>query len=80
MASILLQKCEDEFQNLSKTKSLVEDIYELRREKLHRMMKNINPETTVKFLNNIGAVEVNNCRAAIPPAYQIITKMNSLTE
>lgn len=56
-------------------KSIVEDIYELRKEKLLRMLKNIDPITPVKFLSTCGAVEINQIRPAFIAAYSIANQM-----
>ena len=45
-------------------KSIVEDIFELRKEKLVRLLKNVEPKNQVKYLSNVGAVELNSVRPA----------------
>ena len=52
-------------------KSIVEDIFELRKEKLVRVLKNIDPITPVKYLSNVGAVELNHVRPAFAAAYNV---------
>ena len=37
-------------------KSIVEDIFEFRREKLVRMLKNVNPQTPLKYLSHVGEI------------------------
>jgi hypothetical protein len=56
-------------------KSIVEDIFELRKEKLFRLLKNIDPVTPVKFLSNAGSIEINTVRSAFPSAYSIVNQM-----
>ncbi len=43
IAHLLFTHCPDEFPHLAKLKSLLEDLYELRREKLIKMLKNVDP-------------------------------------
>ena len=64
MANLLFNHCADEFQHLQKMKSIVEDIFELRKEKLVRVLKNIDSKAPVKYLSNVGAVELNSVRPA----------------
>ena len=52
-------------------KSIIEDIFELRREKLVRLLKNVDPMTPVKFLSNVGSIELNSIRPAFTAAYTV---------
>ena len=56
-------------------KSIIEDIYELRREKLVRLLKNVDPQTPVKYLSNVGSVELNSVRPAFIGAYSVAGQM-----
>ena len=75
MAQLLLNECKDDFQNHKQTKSLIEDLFDLRKEKLVRMMKRIDPETPVQYLSNAAAAEVNYVRPAFTNAYSVVNKM-----
>ena len=44
IAMMLLDQCKDEFENHKQTKSLINDLFELRRDKLMRIMKKIDNE------------------------------------
>ena len=80
VASLLFNNCADEFQNVQKMKSIIEDIFELRSEKLIRMLKNIEPGTPVKFLSHAAAVEVNTVRPAFVGGYSIANSMQNIIE
>ena len=56
-------------------KSILEDIQELRKDKLMRLLKQIEPETPVKFLSKAGATELNIVRPAFNAAYAVVNKM-----
>ena len=43
-AQLLFNECKDEFSNFNETKSVVEDLFQLRKEKLIRIMKKVDPE------------------------------------
>lgn len=64
LSSLLFNNCADEFQNVQKMKSVIEDIFELRKEKLVRLLKIIDPVNPVKYLSNVGSVELNSVRPA----------------
>ena len=72
---MLFNNCADEFVNVQKMKSIIEDIFEQRKEKLLRMLKKIEPATPVKFLSHAGAVEINAVRPAFCAAYSIVNHM-----
>ena len=59
MAVMLLDQCKDEFENHKQTKSLINDLFELRRDKLLRIMKKIDVDTPVQFLSTVGSAELN---------------------
>ena len=80
VANLLLNNCADEFQSVQKMKSVIEDIFELRREKLVRMLKNVEPQTPVKFLSNVGAVELNSIRPAFTAAFTVAGHMQNILE
>ena len=62
IAHLLLTECANEFPNHQQVKSALEDIYELRKDKLMRTLKAIEPETPVKYVSNAGSVELNSVR------------------
>ena len=61
-------------------KSIVEDIFELRKEKLTRILKNVEPAAPLKFLTNIGSIELNYVRPAFSAAYTVAGKMQDIIE
>lgn len=61
-------------------KSIIEDIFELRKEKLMRLLKDIDPITPVKFLSTCGAVELNLVRPAFTSAYSLAHHMQNIIE
>ena len=52
-------------------KSIIEDIYETRKDKLIKVLKNVDPKNSVKFLSNAGCVELNSVRPAFQAAYNV---------
>ena len=52
-------------------KSIVEDIFETRKEKLIKVLKNVDPTNPVKYLSNVGSVELNSVRPAFQAAYNV---------
>lgn len=75
IAQLLFNNCADEFAHLAKLKSIIEDIYELRKEKMLKLLKAIDPATPVKYLSYAGATEVNNTRQAFQAAYNVVNHM-----
>ena len=59
-------------------KSIVEDIYEIRKEKLVRLMKNIDASIPLKYLSNASAVEINHVRPAFQAAYNVVGQMKNI--
>ena len=55
IAHLLLTECSNEFANHQQVKSVLEDIQELRKDKLMRVLKQIEPETPVKYASHAGA-------------------------
>ena len=47
IAQLLITECKDEFEKHAQVKSLIEDIFGLRKEKLAKILKEIDPETPV---------------------------------
>ena len=75
MGQLLLTECSEEFENAKHVKSLLEDIFELRREKLMKMMKKIDPDQPVLFLSTCGSAELNYVRPGFSAAYSVVNKM-----
>ena len=75
IAQRLLNECKDDFVNYKQTKSLIEDLFELRKEKLVRVLKRIDPETPVHYLSSASAAEINYVRPAFTSAYSVVNKM-----
>ena len=80
MANLLFTHCSDEFAHLQKMKSVVEDIFELRKEKLVRMLKRVDPETPVKYLSTAGSIELNTIRPAFTAAYTVAGQMQTILD
>ena len=75
---MLLKECGDEFENEKQTSSLIEDLFEMRREKLTRIMKKIDPDTPVLFLSTAGSAELNYVRPSFSSAFSIVHKMQNM--
>ena len=54
---------------------MIEDLFDLRRDKLMRTMKRIDADTPVLYLSNAGAAEINYVRPAFVQAYSVVNKM-----
>ncbi len=61
-------------------KSIIEDIFETRKEKLIKVLKNIDPKAPVKFLSNVGSVELNSVRPAFQAAHNVAGQMQNILE
>ena len=65
LAHLQFNNCEDDFTQANQVKSVLEDIQETRKDKLLRLLREIEPETPVKFLSKAGAQELNAVRPAL---------------
>ena len=52
---LLLTDCKNDFASPSQVLSILEDIKEIRKEKMLKIMRNIDPDTPIKFLSFVGA-------------------------
>ena len=52
----------------------------MRKDKLMRILKTVEPETPVKFVSMAGATEINSVRPAFQTAYAVINKMQVIKE
>ena len=63
IASLLFTQCPEEFNvnghNVQKVKSVIEDIYEIRKGKMQQIMKDVSMETPAKYVGFCGSVEIN---------------------
>ena len=75
IAQLLLVECKDEFEEPRQVKSLIEDLFDMRKEKQMRLMKEIEPDTPVLFLSSAGSAEINYVRPSFTSAYAIVHKM-----
>ena len=78
IANLLLLNCQEEFSTLGgqqngaqKVRSAIEDIYELRKEKMMSLLKTFEPETPLKFFSTCGAVDINQVRQSMTAAYSM---------
>ena len=78
ISQLLLTECKDEFEKHAQVKSLIEDIFGLRKEKLAKTLKEIDPETPVHFLSYAGSAEINYMRPAFSSAYSVVHKMQNV--
>ena len=80
MANLLFTECGDEFKELAKTKSVIEDIHEYRKEMLINKLKKVEPETPIQFLSHVSAAELNAVRPAFTAVYSVVNKMQQIRE
>ena len=52
---LLLSECRNDFNRPQEVMSILEDIKEIRKEKMLRSMRNMDPDTPIKFLSSVGA-------------------------
>ena len=55
--------------------SILEDIKEVRKEKMLKKMKEIDPETPVHYLSHVGSHELNLLRPVLQEAYGAVNQM-----
>ena len=80
MANLLFTECGDEFKELQKTKSVIEDIHEFRKNMLISKLKKLEPETPIKYLSHVSAAELNAVRPAFIAMYSVVNKMQMIRE
>ena len=80
ISQLLLAECADEFEDARQVKSLIEDLFDMRRDKLIKLMKEIDPGTPVLFLSSAGSAEINYVRPSFTSAYAIVHKMQNVIE
>ena len=80
IAQLLINECSDEIPSAKQVKSMIEDIFDVRKEKLMRILKNIDPETPVAFMSTVGSAELNYYRSSFSMAYSVIGKMQNVLE
>ena len=59
---------------------MIEDLFDLRRDKLMRIMKRIDADTPVMWLSSAGAAELNYCRPAFVQAHSLVNRMQNVLE
>ena len=86
VAKLLLEACKDDelsegnahAADYKQLRSLVEDLYELRRDKVMRKLKNIHPkETPALCLDHVGAAELNYVRPALTNGITLADKFQT---
>ena len=55
VGKLLLAECANDFQKPQETSSILEDIKEIRKEKLLHLMRDIDADTPVKYLSHVGS-------------------------
>ena len=77
---LLLSECKNDFTKPQEVMSILEDIKEIRKEKLLRNMREIDPDTPIKFLSSVGAQEISQLRPVLQEAYGTVNKMQTIKE
>ena len=77
---LLLSECKSDFARPQEVMSILEDIKEIRKEKLIKKMKNIDSDTPVHWLSFAGAQEISQLRPVIQEAYGTLNKMQAIKE
>jgi len=60
--------------------SILEDIKEIRKEKMLKIMRSIDPDTPIKFLSFVGAQEISQLRPVLQEAYGTLNKMQAIKD
>lgn len=77
---LLLSECKNDFAKPQEVMSILEDIKEIRKEKLLRKLRNVDPDTPVHFLSYVGAQEVGTFKQIFSDSYGIVNKMQVIRE
>uniref|UniRef100_A0A7S3N086 DNA replication complex GINS protein PSF2 n=1 Tax=Strombidium inclinatum TaxID=197538 RepID=A0A7S3N086_9SPIT len=77
MSQLVINECADELPNHKQVRSLIEDIFELRKEKVIRTLKKIDPDTPVAFLSQPGSAELNFYREAFTNGYTLTNRIKN---
>ena len=77
---LLLNECKNDFNKPQEVMSILEDIKEIRKEKLLRKLKNFDPDTPVHFLSYVGAQEVSTFKPIFSDSYGVVNKMQAIRE
>ena len=80
MAHLLFTQCEDEFKELAKTKSVIEDIHEYRSEMLVNKLKKVEAETPIQFLSHVTSAELNKGRPSFSALYSVVNRLQTISE
>ena len=72
---LLLSECKSDFVKPQEVMSILEDIKEVRKEKMLKKMKEIDPETPVHYLSHVGSHELNLLRPVLQEAYGAVNQM-----
>ena len=60
--------------------SILEDIKEIRKEKMLKLVRTIDADTPVKFFSHLGAHELAQLRPITQEAYGTVNKMQAIRE
>ena len=77
---LLLTECTNDFQKPQETSSILEDIKEVRKEKMLRMMRGVDPDTPVKYLSHVGSQELSVLRPVFQEAYGVLNQMQVIKD
>ena len=71
IAFSLFNNCAEDFKEVARVQSLVEDIHQIRKEKLKLSLRKADTSQPCEFLGKPGACEINLMRPAFPDAFGI---------
>ena len=77
---LLLSECANDFAKPQEVMSILEDIKEVRKEKMIAQMRQIDPDTPVQFMSSVGSQELSQLRPALQEANAVINKMQQIKE
>ena len=77
---LLLSECSNDFAKPQEVMSILEDIKEVRKEKMIAQMRQIDPDTPVQFLSSVGSQELSQLRPVLQEANAVINKMQQIKE
>ena len=76
----MFTECADEFKELAKTRSVVEDIHEYRKEMLVTKLKKIEAVTPIQYLSHVTSAELNSVRPGFGAVYTVVNRMQTIKE
>jgi len=79
-SSLLTKNALEDIKNVTKVKSLIEDIKNIRFQKLNELVTNVNPDDSFISLSNITSVELNKFRNQLDITMKNLNKIRQFKD